>query len=233
MREALVWNFEDDNFTWMDASSDEDSYLEPVICIKYQPDPGWQVRWADLDNGVDDTVEDPDIIAGSVGDLATTWAALESAGTRWSDFTSGPAEENMYWLTATGVMIADQYVKTDGIKYYFVERERIDLNDVVASFTTDKWIYAKQMYFHLMSPRLAGTDPNYFCVGVGWTASLMDSPDYPPSSPINLQSVANSGKVKYDFRSTGRYLCLAMEFNDTADLQMTGAELDVEQTHGR
>jgi hypothetical protein len=39
--------------------------------------------------------------------------------------------------------------------------------------------------------------------------------------------------VKYDFRVTGRYLALRMTFNATDEIQMTGAVLDVSQTHGR
>jgi hypothetical protein len=199
MREALVWNFEDDNFTWMDAAVDNTTFLEPVVCIQYQPDPGWQVRWSDWAVG---------------GDLESTWAAL--ATTKWSDLYSGPAEENIYWLTKDGVHLADQTVKTDGIKEYFTERQRLDLNDIVESFTTNKWIVA-----------------NNFKISVGWTNTLMDTPDYLVAATINLQTRQNNGRVKYDFRSTGRYLALAMFFNQTAGIRMTGAEIDVEQTHGR
>lgn len=247
MREALIWNFEDDNFTWMDASVDDAGVLDPIVCIKYQPDPGWQVRWTDLDNNTDvDDAWDPGT-EGPLGDLAASWADLDngidaggftagavgSSPSRWSELTSGPAEENMYWLTADGLFIADQTAKTDGIKQYFVERQRLDLNDVVESFTTDKWIHAKQLYFHLMSPELVGAGTNDFRISVGWTDSLMDAPDYPTAATINLQSIINGGKVKYDFRSTGRYLALAMFFNTTADIHMTSAEIDAVQVYGR
>ena len=190
MREALVWNFEDDNFTWMDASSDMDSYLEPVVCVKYQPDPGWQVTWANLDNNTDVDAIWPPGTEGPLGSVPSTWGELQTAGTKWSDLTSGAAEQNVYWLTRDGVMLADQAVKVNGIKEYFVERLQIDLNDIVESFTTSKWIYAKQLYFHLMSPRLQGIAENTFCIAMGWTNSLMDLPDFPPAPVINLQAIA-------------------------------------------
>lgn len=218
MREALVWNFEDDNFTWMDASVDLVTSLEPLVCMQYQPDIGWQVRWSDLEVG---------------GSQESTWEELQTAGTKWSDLYSGSTEENIYWITKDAVYLSDQVVKTDGIKEYFVERQSIDLNDVVAQFTSDKWIYAKQLYFQLASPRLIGAGANNFAIAVGWGDSLMDAPDYLLATSINLQTVDNTGKVKYDFRSTGRYLALAMAFNTTDEIQMTGAILDAEQTYGR
>jgi len=219
-REALVWNFEDDNFTWMDAAVDEDVSLDPVVCMRYQFDPGWQIRWSDWAVG---------------GDLETTWEEMNVGGineTDWNETYSGGAEENIYWLTQKGVWLSDQTVKIDGFKRYFVNRENIDLNDVVPEFTTDRWIYAKQLYFHLKSMPV-DTDPNPFQIAVGWSDTLIDEPDYLPSSSINLQSRVNGGKVKYDFRSTGRYLALKMYFDGTQSIQMVGAEMDVEQTHGR
>lgn len=190
--------------------------LDPAVCMKYQPAPGWQVTWDDLD------------AAG------TTWDDLTTDGTAWNDLYSGRAERNLYWLTANGLYAADQYVETEGGKQYFVERRNIDLNDVVEQFTTSRWIYAKQMYLHLASQIAAdNTDVNEFDIQVGWSDTLMDEPDWLPLTTINLQTRANGGKVKYDFRSTGRYLALRFYFNRTGPIQMTGAEIDVAQTHGR
>ena len=213
-RSGLVWNYEDNNFGWFDVAVDKDTSLEAVVCMKYQPDPGWQTRWSDLQ------------AAG------TTWADLQLAGTKWSDFYSGPAEDNLYWLTDNGVYVADQAVKSDGIKAYICERTLIDLNDIVPAFTVDRWIYAKQLYF-LLKGLPADSLPNPVHVAVGWSDTLMDDPDYLISAIINLQSKVNGGSMKYDFRSTGRFLALKMWFNQASKIQMTGAELDAEQRHGR
>ena len=44
---ALVWNCQEDNFTWADAYVDK-ATPEAVVCMQYQFDPGWSVRWSDL-----------------------------------------------------------------------------------------------------------------------------------------------------------------------------------------
>ena len=207
---ALVWNYQEDNFTWADAYVDK-ATPEAVVCMQYQFDPGWSVRWSDL---------------------TETWADLLDAGTTWDDFYTAGAEENVYWLTADKLYASDQAVKTDGSKQYYVERRNIDLNDVVESFTTSRWIYAKQLYFHLASQLAAGNaELNEFDIQVGWSDTLMDEPNWLPATTINLQRKPAGGQVKYDFRSTGRYLALRMSFNATGPIRMTGAEIDVEQTH--
>ena len=61
----------------------------------------------------------------------------------------------------------------------------------------------------------------------------MDPPDWLPTSTINLQNTAYDGKVKWDFRSTGRYLGLRMDFDETQKFTMTGGDVDAEQAHGR
>lgn len=218
MTDALVWSYEEDNFTWKDAYVDSEM-PEPIVCMGYQFDPGWAVRWSDLGEG---------------GSHEATWEELEEAGTRWADFSNSGEEENLYWLTERGLYVSDQYAKTDGQKQYFVERLLIDLNDVVPQFSSARWLYAKQMYFHLASQLAANNvDPNTFEITVGWSDSLMDEPVWLSPVEINLQSRANAGKVKYDFRSTGRYLALRIDFSKTGPIKMTGAEIDVEQTHGR
>jgi hypothetical protein len=244
IRTAMVYNFEDDNFTFMDASVDKGTSLEDVICMRYQFDPGYQVRWSDLDNGVDENGH----TAGPVGDLASGWSDLDNgvsegkhtAGTpgsmpsKWSDFYGSGDEENIYWLTSDGLYISDQVVKTDGIKDYFVDRILIDFDDVVAEFKSNMWVYAKQMYFYLKSdlPE-ADQDPNLFDVRIGWSDTLVDLPVYETVKTVNIQRAIYNGTVKHDFRSTGRYLAFCLSFNQMKDLKFTGAEIDVEQTYGR
>ena len=216
LRTALVWNFEDDNFTWMDASYDNGTTLDQVVCMKFQFNPGWAVTYQDqIDDG-------------------TTYQNLIDAGTTYQDLFSGGQEENIYALTADRIALWDQQVVTDGLKNYFIVRDKIDFSEIVPQFTSSRWIFARQMYFHLLSPRLGDdTDPNNVQMEIGWTDSLMDDAIYDPATVLNLQDRANNGVVKWDFRSTGRYMALRMNFNATAEIQMTGGEIDVMQTHGR
>ena len=102
-RQALVWNFEDNNFTWMDASIIEGAELRDVRCMRYGFVPGYQALWSDL------------------LDQATTWAELQVAAdpwglqapvsrTRWADLYSAGKDQNIYWLNDYGVWTSDQVV---------------------------------------------------------------------------------------------------------------------------
>ena len=186
--------------------------------MQYGFNPGWLVRWSDLDAG-------GDTWDGS-GDLLT-------ATTKWSDFYSHGTEENLFWLASDGVYRSDQVVKTDGIKDYFVTRDDIDLDDVVQQWTSSNYKHAKQFFFHLETPKTIGTDVNNFTFIPGAKNNLEDDPSWREPVTVNLQKTANSGRHKVDFRVTGRYLAMEMNFNTTSEIRMSGGELDAEEAHGR
>ena len=214
-RTSLVWNFEDDNFTWMDAAIDMDTKLDPVVCMHYNFDAGFQTRWSDLDA------------------LGVLWSDLQDQGTRWSDFYGGGQDQNMLWLSDTGVYKSDQVVTQSGMKTYFVEKTNIDLDESLG-ITTNKWKHLRQFYFHLKSNRAeAGIAENNFTFSTGWSKNLMDAPDWHAPITVNLQTTANDGRHKVDLRTTGRYLALRIDFTSTLEFAMTGGDLDVEPTHGR
>lgn len=217
-RGALVYNFEDDNYTWMDASVDSGTALVDVACMTYAFNPGWAVRWSDL--ATEGSKWD-----GSVGTTLTTT-------TVWSDFYSHGTEKNLYWLAADGVYRSDQAVKTDGVKDYYVVRYAIDLDDMVPQWTTNKFKHLSKFYFHLESPTPV-TGANNFDLTVGWGKNLMDSPDWTTQTTVSLQTTANTGAYKADLRTTGRYLSFRMDFDGTDEIAMTGGDLDVEESHGR
>ena len=123
LRTALVYNYEDDNFTWMDASAIlDDLSLSSAVCIAYQFEPGFQTRWSDLQ-------------------LAQTlWSELQTAGTKWSDFYKHGEEEDMYYLTADGIWKADQVIDTSGAKDYYVERTQLDFSDAAEHGTVYHWL---------------------------------------------------------------------------------------------
>jgi hypothetical protein len=217
---SLVYNYEDDNYTWMDASVDINGSLVPVNCMNYAFAPGAVVRWSDLlaDQARWDGSEGTYIIDGV---------------TRWSDFYQASKEQFMFWMTDEGVYRADQVVNIDGVKEYFVMRDRIDFDDIVSQWTTNLWKHMKQMYFHVQSPSSTGSGPNPFGISVGWATNLMDDPDWIPQQFVNLNRTATGGKHKWDFRSTGRYLAIKMTFNGTQEIKMSGCDMDIEERYGR
>ena len=225
-RSALCWNFEDNNYTWFDAAVDFGTTLDNVPMMHYGVDPGWATRW------------DAAVLDGY------TWASIQTppdsnpwtesvVSPEWVDMYGRGNEENLYWATGGGVWKSDQYVKTDGVKRYFVERQQIDLDDMVPAWTTNNWKYTKQWYFHLQTPFIDNTEANDFTMQVGWADTMMDDPDYIPVQTINLQKRSNGGAYKWDYRSTGRYLSIYMTFDGTQEIRYTGADVDVEAGHGR
>lgn len=225
-RGGLVWNFEDDNYTWMDASVDMESSLTEVAMMHYAFDPGWVVRWSDLE---------PDVPANywggpNVGDVP---GSLLDEGTRWSDFYNHGTEKNMYWLAEDGVYRSDQQVKINGLKSYYVFRDDIDLDDVVSQWTSHNYKHIRQMFFHIDTWGADAGQPNNFSVNVGSKNNLEDGLSWRPTVVCNLQLTSNTGKHKADFRATGRYLGMLFNFDETSEFKMNGYELDAEEAHGR
>jgi hypothetical protein len=193
--------------------------LDGVKVMQYGFDPGFQVRWEDLDG--------TQWANGGVGDLESLGYIL------WRDMYGAGLEENMYWFTNTGLWKSDQVVKTDSLKQYFVERQDIDFDDLVNDWTSNSFKHVKQFYFHLQSPTTIGNSANTFDITLGWAKNLMDTPDWLPAGTVNLQTTNNDGRYKWDFRTTGRYLAIRMTFNATNEISMTGGDMDANQSHGR
>lgn len=141
-------------------------------------------------------------------------------------------EECLYWFTRHGLWKSDQQVVVDGMKDYFVERTGIDPSDFNPQWRSDSLVHLRQFYFHIQSRDIT-VEHNVFDIAVGWSNNLMDDPEWTSYDTISLQSSQYAGKVKWDFRSTGRYMGMRLKFNETYELAMTGGDIDVEQSHGR
>lgn len=215
-RVAMVYNYEDDNFSWMDASGiREDGGLAPAVCMKYQFGVGKQVRWSDLEAE------------------GTTWADLQNDLTKWSDFYDHSNAEAFYYLTRDGVFKADQVVDTSGAKQYYVERTALDFSDVIGG-TSNAINYLSQMYFHLESAiDEDAMAPNTCEFTVGWSNSLMDKPKWDDPVVLNIQKLDIGGAMKWDLRSSGRYLAWRLDFTRTDRLTMTGADINIAPSAGR
>ena len=224
-RHALVWSFDDDNFTFMDASAIVDDALDPAVCITYGFEPSWQARWSDLEA---EGVTWDDLAAG-----LDPWGVLaESSSTRWDDFYQTGDEQNLYYLTASGVYLADQVVDKSGVKSYFAVRESIDYDDVIPQLRSNSYKYANQIFFHLQSPTPAD-EPNTFTFMVGGGNNLMDAPVWQEPITVDLLKTVSGGKHKVDFRATWRYHAMQWDFTLTNEIAMTGADINLEESHGR
>jgi hypothetical protein len=228
-RFALVWNFEDNNFTWMDASVIDAAELVPVVSMNYGLEPGWQTTWKSL--------QDHGIIWGTAGDtgldnlMAGTdeWGDSENP-TEWNDFYYAGKEQSMFWLSEVGVSESDQVLDKSGVKKYFAERVAMDFDDALGT-TSNTYKHVRQLYPLLESPDSGAM--NTYSFSIGWANNLMDDPDYKPGRTIYLNKTSYSGKHKIDTRSTGRYMAMKWDFTYTDEIAMTGVDIDIEESYGR
>jgi hypothetical protein len=220
----LVWNFDDNNFTWMDASVIVDGALSPVACIQYGFDPGWVARWDDL---TAEGVTWDDLTAGT-----DPWSGLAGRPAQWSDFYSAGEEKNMYWLTDEGVWKSDQVIYKGSVKSYYLERTQIDLDDLVQQWTSYNYTYVRQAFPLMQSPRDA-VAPSTYTFEIGQANNLMDPPNYKPAITVDLLPTASGGKHKIDFRSTARYHSMRWTFNLTDKVTFTAVDIDAQEAHGR
>lgn len=221
LKKALVWNFEDDNFTWMDAAVAVDGVLEQTPCMHYGFEPGWMVRWQDFGDVTWDDLENG----------TDQWSLLAGRPAQWNDLYKAGKERDMYWLTGAAVWAADRVVDKSGVKSYYAERTDIDFDDILGT-TSNNYKHVRQVFPLLQSPS-SSVAPNTYTFQIGWGNNLMDDPDYQDPVLVNLLKTTQNGKHKIDVRSTGRYMAMRWDFSLTDEFNMTGADVDIEESHGR
>lgn len=227
-RHALVFNYDDNNFTWKDPlveiGNDVDGYkLYDIAYETYGFTPGWQERWEDYKDGA---------LKGQ------TWADNKAATpqTAWSDtFSKGESKELMQ--VSNGTLYAADKVgnRKNSLKRYYVERTQMDLDDLVPEWTTNKVKQIKQFNFHMQSDQrfIPYGEPNSVDFFVGWSTNLMDDPAWKSPVTIDLKDNANGGAYKVDYRTSGRYLSMAYDLTNSVDLAFTGGDIDANQVAGR
>ena len=223
-RHALVFNYDDNNFTWKDPfveiGNDTDGYaLYDVTYQTYGFTPGWQERWSDY----------------AVGGLKEATWADELTGTRWVDTFDKSNSKEIVQVTDGLVYRADQVDNRYGaLKKYYIERTQMDLDDLVPDWTTNKIKQIKQFVFHMQSDeRFITTDPNTIDFYVGWSNNLMETPNYKTPVTVDLRSPDFSGKYKVDYRTSGRYLTMRYDMTDSKQLAFTGGDIDAKEAAGR
>lgn len=228
-RHGLVYNYDDDNFTWKDPAVEIGNGTDgwALYDVNYQTygfAPGWQERWSDYALGA---------IKGSTwaGEIAKPTADK----TRWTDTFDKSNSKEVLQVTDGLVYKADQVDNRYGaLKQFFIERTQIDMDDLVPDWTTNKVKQIKQFVFHMQSDeRFITTDPNEVDFYVGWSNNLMEDPKYKAPVSVDLRSRDNGGKYKVDYRTSGRYLSMRYDLTDTKQLAFTGGDIDAKEAAGR
>lgn len=228
-RHALVYNYDDDNFTWKDPYVEigQDGVGYALYDVSYQHygfTPGWQERWSDYAVG---------------GVKEQTWAeALAIAAVdrvRWTDTFDKSDTKEVIQVTDGLVYRADQVDNRYGaLKQFYAKRTQMDMDDLVPDWTTNKIKQIKQFVFHIQSDeRFITTDPNTIDFYVGWSNNLMEDPNWRPAVTVDLRDRANGGKYKVDYRTSGRYLSMKYDLRNSKQLAFTGGDIDAKEAAGR
>jgi len=205
VRHALVFNYDDNNFTWKDPAietqdpSDLSWDLYDITFQTYGFTPGFQERWTDYS--------------------AISWNDAKSGGSsavRWVDtFSIGDTKEIIEVANGTLYKANQEINRTGSLKRYFVTRTQIDMDDLNSNWTTNKIKYINQFVFHTQSDQRIVADR--------WR----------PAVTVDLENRANNGDYKIDYRTSGRYLSMSFDVTDCAQLAMTGGDILADERGGR
>lgn len=212
---GLVYNYEDNNFTVIDAAVDRENNLYPVNCMVYGLDLG---QFSE----VGDTWDDSILAWDNNGEL------------RWDQFQGGADSKaikvSMFWLTNSGLYRANQLSTAAPNKSYFVQKTNMDLNELDQSLTTNLWKHLKQVYPHIVGK---GTMEARY----GWSPNLEFAPTWGEYLPYKMLDedlpTDTTADVKIDTRTTGRYLAIEYRFNGVEVMRFSGADMDVLPIYGR
>lgn len=220
-RHALVWNYDDNNFTWKDPAIEVGDELYDVTWSTYGFSPGFQGRWSDYQSG---------------GINESTWEQARVANIRWSDTYSEGESKEVLQISTGQLWKADKVINAqDSLKRYYATRTQIDMDDLVPEWTTNKIKYIKQFVFHMQADQkdIPEDRDNTVDFSVGWAQNLMEEPNWQDAREIILEDRASGGKYKVDYRTSGRYLSLSFDFTNSTQLALTGGDIDAQETHGR
>ena len=209
-RLALVYNYEDNNYSVIDAFADENGVAGLVKCMVA----GLDLQRSSLIGGVwDDAV-------GVWDEQAQSWNSL--AGST----TASTVRTSTFWLTPGALYRADTLGSTTPLKSYLVQKLNMNLDELFQEATSNFWLHISQMYPHM---RGVGT----MRVRAGWSPDLESNPTWGPYKDYFLGDAITPADYKIDFRQTGRYLALEMRFDEITDMKLSGADVDLKLTYGR
>lgn len=217
-RHSLVWNYDDNNFTWRDPLVEKEQKLYDIQYQAYGFSPGHQERWFQYKSG---------------GDKENTWDAVGNL--TWNETFSRGKSKQIMQIVDGDVYLAEQQVNAPGsLKRYYVTRTQIDFDDLVPEWNSNLIKQIKQFTFHLQSDqRFIGDNTNNIQFYVGWANNLMEDPNWKSAITVDLQDRKFGGDYRIDYRTSGRYLAYSFDFTDSEQLAFTGGHVDANVVAGR
>ena len=121
-KEYLIYNYNDDNFSFGDATVGTES----VVCMAFDIQQGeGATTWADL---------------------TVPWSSLTQ---KWSDFAGTGERRTMFWLTDAGFYEAEASNGLDDEKEYYLINPNMDFSEVNPQITTNSIKELYQVYPHI------------------------------------------------------------------------------------
>ncbi len=150
-RLALAYNYEDDNYSTIDASYDNGTALVPVV----------------------DMVYGLNFVAAQGTEVAGTWDESNLSWDSYGPVQWSPTAEDiaLFWLTKDQLFRANALSTPAPNKNYIVRKTNIDLDELNPQLTTNLWKHLRQMY-----PHAAGS--GVMRVRFGWSPSLETAPNW-------------------------------------------------------
>jgi len=219
VRLGLVYNYDDDNYTVIDAAVDRDNgpSLDRVVCMVYGLD-------------LDEFTE----LGPTWDDQTLRWDEFGDA--RWGQLQGGATSQtvriSMFWLTATGLYRANKLSTPAPNKRFIVTKSNMDLDEINPQLTTNLWKHIRQIYPHIVGLGLLR-------VRLGWSPNLETAPawgewkDYRMLTENAAPEDGPLSDVKIDCRTTGRYLAIEWDFAEVRAMRFTGIDIDVLPVYGR
>ena len=219
----LVYNYEDDNWSFIDASVELDAVfdegevgeytqrtLSPVNCMLFGLGASSAVLWSTWNTA------------------GTTWAQAMSS--TWAQLLDSGGTTKMYWLCPDQLYEADRLARDDlTIKSIYVEKTHIDLRLIAPDLGLERLNHMRQMY-----PLIEGD--GVLEISVGWSPNISAgaaNTTWQTTADMEMQ-MGQTDESKIDFRTTGRYLGLRFFFNRCTQWAMTGCDVDmVPSRYGR
>jgi hypothetical protein len=221
-RTALLWNYNNDTFTWKDTGVEQqvdgkNALLESDYQF-YGFTPGYQERWEDYKE---------------LAYNESTWADETK---RWSETFSKSTQKEMLIVSNYQAFKGEQQRNSvNSLKKYFVERTQIDFDGLSQNFRSGKVKQTKRFVIDAQADQrqIARGSESSIKFYVGWSFNLMEDPKYSNPIVFNLQARDFGGSYKVDYRSSGRYMGIYFDLTNASQLSLTGGEVDVSQTSGR
>jgi hypothetical protein len=163
---------------------------------------------------------------GGDEDGTETWATISttwSTETRtWADLAGSSGKRSMFWLTAGGLYLAEAFNTQDSQKRYFVSRDKLDFSELNEKMTTNWWKEISAVY-----PHITGTAPTE--ITLGWSETVGET----TINDLDTFSYDPATDYKADFRTSGRYIALAVDIVGDGAWRFSSMNYDLDVEYGR